>query len=452
MIPKFSALLIKSLIAIFLISFIAMTNSCNTKEQQEEQEYITVSDGMFIEPGGEPYYFIGANYWYGAILGSQGEYGDRERLIRELDHLDSIGLDNLRILVGAEGPNGEPTRVTPALQVSPGQYNEDLLDGLDFLLAEMKKRNQYAILYLNNSWEWSGGFSQYLNWNGYGPIPYPALPDNSYQEFTEYASQFHDCDECIRQFHDHVRFILGRTNKYTGLKYTEDPTIMTWEIANEPRAFAREQLPAFMDMIAATAALFKELDTNHLVTTGTEGLHGCEYSREAFEKIHSDPNIDYLTMHIWPKNWGWMDTSAPDAGSSIDSSITKTNRYMRYHIDVAREFNKPIVLEEFGMPRDNYGFDPDESVSYRNMYYKNAFEKLLEHADSRGVLAGCNFWAYSGEGRSGGESIFWEPGDDYLGDPPQEEQGLYSVFDSDTTTISLISDYNRMLKKSAEGK
>ena len=139
-------------------------------QSSQKSDFVTVADGIF-QVSGEPYYYIGANYWYGAILGSQGEYGDRERLLRELDHMKSIGIDNLRVLVGAEGPDNEPFRVTPALLLSPGEYNEDLLDGLDFLLAEMKKRGQYAILYLNNAWDWSGGFSQYLNWNGYGPIP-----------------------------------------------------------------------------------------------------------------------------------------------------------------------------------------------------------------------------------------------------------------------------------------
>ncbi|MCF8223628.1 MAG: cellulase family glycosylhydrolase [Bacteroidales bacterium] len=408
----------------------------------DQKDYITVNKGMF-KIQDEPYYFIGANYWYGAILGSESIYGNRERLIRELDHLQSIGVNNLRVLVGAEGPDGEPTRVTPALQVEPGKYNEKLLDGLDFLLAEMSKRNQYAILYLNNSWEWSGGFSQYLNWNGYGPIPYPTLPGNTWPGFMEYAGQFHDCEKCIEQYHDHIRFMLGRTNKYTGVKYTEDPAIMTWEVANEPRAFSTENLPAFMEMIASTASLIKELDENHLVTTGTEGLHGCEYSMDAFREIHANPDIDYLTMHIWPKNWGWMDPSGVESG--MDSSIAKTNRYMEDHIAVARELNKPIVFEEFGMPRDEYGYDTDEGVMYRDIYYKNAFEKLLEHAENRDIMAGCNFWAYSGEGRSGGESYMWEGGDDYLGDPPHEPQGLYSVFDSDTTTINLIARYNSLL-------
>lgn len=25
-----------------------------------------------------------------------------------------------------------------------------------------------------------------------------------------------------------------------------------------------------------------------------------------FEKIHADSNIDYLNIHIWPYNWGWV--------------------------------------------------------------------------------------------------------------------------------------------------
>ncbi|MDT8401466.1 MAG: cellulase family glycosylhydrolase [Bacteroidales bacterium] len=427
---------------IYYLNLIVMSVLLMSGCAQPESKFVNVDEGIFIRDG-KPYYFIGANYWYGAILGSEGQYGDRERLTVELDHLKSIGVDNLRVLVGAEGPDGEPTRVTPALQLAPGEYNEDLLDGLDFMLAEMKKRDQYAILYLTNSWEWSGGFSQYLNWNGYGPIPYPTLPGNTWPGFMKYAGQFHGCDQCIMQYHEHVRLILGRSNKYTGVKYVEDPTIMTWEIANEPRAFGKENLPAFMDMIASTASLIKEIDSNHLVTTGTEGLHGCEYSMEAFRKIHSDPNIDYLTMHIWPKNWGWMDPSG--VGSGMDTSLSKTNRYMSDHIDVARDLNKPIVFEEFGMPRDEYGFSPDEGVAYRDIYYENAFDKLLEHVENRDVMGGCNFWAYSGKGRSGGESIFWEAGDDYLGDPPQEEQGLYSVFDSDTSTINLIEKYNRLL-------
>ena len=72
--------------------------------------------------------------------------------------------------------------------------------------------------------------------------------------------------------------------------------------------------------------------------------------------------------------------------------------------------------------------------------------QVMDHAAVRGRLAGCNIWAYSGEGRAAEGRLFWQPGDDYLGDPPQEEQGLNSVFDTDST-IDLISGYNRNLDK-----
>ncbi len=404
-------------------------------------DFVTVTDGIF-RVGGEPYYYIGANYWYGAILGSQGVYGDRERLMRELDQMKSIGIDNLRVLVGAEGPDNEPFRVTPALMISPGEYNDDLLDGLDFLLSEMKKRGMYAILYLNNAWDWSGGFSQYLDWNGYGPIPNPNVPPNTWPQFMSFSGQFNSCEPCLVMFENHIRFIVGRTNRYTDIRYADDPTIMTWEIANEPRAFSDANIPAFEAMIKRIASLLQKLDKNHLVTTGTEGEWGCEQSMELFGRIHANPDIDYLTMHIWPKNWGWLDVS--DIAGSLTSAIEKTNRYMAGHLAVAERLGKPIVLEEFGLPRDSHGFSPAEPTVSRDAYYRNAFGQVVDHAGRRGPLAGCNIWAYSGEGRAAEGRIRWLPGDDYLGDPPQEEQGLNSVFDTDST-IELISGFSRRL-------
>ena len=60
-----------------------------------EHSFIKVNaDGQFVRDG-KPYYFVGANFWYGAILGSEGEGGNRERLHKEL----SIGIDlNKRML------------------------------------------------------------------------------------------------------------------------------------------------------------------------------------------------------------------------------------------------------------------------------------------------------------------------------------------------------------------
>jgi mannan endo-1,4-beta-mannosidase len=39
----------------------------------------------------------------------------------------------------------------------------------------------------------------------------------------------------------------------------------------------------------------------------------------------------------------------------------------------------------------------------------------------------------------------WKPGDPFTGDPPQEAQGLFSVFDRDTSTLQIISEHARAL-------
>ena len=151
----------QTILSVMLLS--ASFIGCTSTPKETVSPFIQVKDGQFIR-NGQPYYYIGANFWYGAILASEGTGGNRERLHQELDSLKAIGVDNLRILVGADGKRGVPTKVEPTLQEAPGVYNDTILAGLDYLLAEMEKRDMVAVLYLNNSWEWSGGYSQYLAW------------------------------------------------------------------------------------------------------------------------------------------------------------------------------------------------------------------------------------------------------------------------------------------------
>ena len=136
------------------------------------QSFVTVKDGKLYRDG-KPYTFIGANYWYGAILGSKGKGGDRKRLNRELDELKRLGITNLRILVGSDGEEGIKWKVSPVLQPSPSVYNDAILDGLDYLMLQLQRRGMVAVLYLNNSWEWSGGYGFYLEHAGAGKALQP---------------------------------------------------------------------------------------------------------------------------------------------------------------------------------------------------------------------------------------------------------------------------------------
>src|SRR5659263_449355 len=82
--------------------------------------------------------------------------------------------------------------------------------------------------------------SQYLEWNGKGAIPIPNIAPNTWPQFMSYSERFHSCEPCMEALNNHVKFILGRTNAYTKRKYTEDNTIMAWQVGNEPRTFTAE--------------------------------------------------------------------------------------------------------------------------------------------------------------------------------------------------------------------
>lgn len=427
---------LKTLICTLLV---AATAACSP---EEEASFVKMRDGRFYIDG-SPYAYVGANFWYGAILGSQGEGGDRERLLRELDFLKEQGIDNLRILVGADGLDGVTSKVEPALQTAPGVYNEEILDGLDYLLSEMNKRGMYAVLYLNNSWEWSGGYSQYLEWAGCGKAPVPAI--DGWDAFQRYVAQYADNKQAQQLFLDHVRFIITRTNAYTGCKYVDDPTIMAWQIGNEPRAFNESGKAGFARWIKEASALIKTLDPNHLLSTGSEGLAGSEGDMELYEAIHSDPNIDYMTIHIWPYNWGWVQKE--DVGANIAQAIANTKEYIDKHLVVAERHHKPVVMEEFGFPRDGFRFDKSAATSNRDQYYEAVFSYIHENMLRGGVFSGCNFWAWGGFAELSSDHVYWQRGDDYTGDPAQEQQGLNSVFASDSTTLAIIKRYSTMLKE-----
>ena len=150
--------------------------ACNStkKVAAPDENFVTVRDGDF-HIGDSLYRFVGTNFWYGPILASEGRGGNRQRLARELDLLQSTGINNLRILVGGDGDEGLPSHIGPVLQTAPGVYNDTLLQGLDFLMAELERRDMKAVLYLNNAWEWSGGYGAYLQWAGKGKAPIPSV-------------------------------------------------------------------------------------------------------------------------------------------------------------------------------------------------------------------------------------------------------------------------------------
>ncbi len=427
-----------------MVLFVALLfTSCQEAPQAEEPQFVTVEDGQFIKDG-EPYYYIGANFWYGAILGSKGEGGDRERLARELDDLKSHGVTNLRVAVGGEGTKAYPSKISPILQPEPGVYNEELLDGLDYFMAELAERDMQAVLYLANAWEWSGGFTQYLMWAGEISEDFDA-ENCSWTDYRAAATKFVRSAKARELLDNHIKFIVSRTNAYTGVKYVDDPAIFSWQLCNEPRAFSDESKENLYDWVKSTSDLIRSIDKNHMISTGSEGRMGSEGDIELFERVHSLENISYINAHMWALNWSWINKD--DMEGTIDSAIAKCEAYLAEHIAVAEKLKKPLVFEEFGLPRDNAAILRGTTTLHRDRVYQTVFDMIVESKKEGGAFAGCNFWAWGGEAEQIPGQEFWKKDMDYSGDPPQEAQGLNSVFSDDESTIAIIESTAKKLNE-----
>jgi mannan endo-1,4-beta-mannosidase len=388
-------------------------------------KFVTVHEGKFVLAG-QPYYFIGANFWQGMNLGVDGPSGNRSLLNQELDRLQELGVTNLRVMAASEGPDTEPYRMVPALMESPGIYNQSVLDGLDYLLYQMGQRNMKAVMVLNNYWQWSGGMGQYVSWHEKSTIPYPG----DYSTFMSYVARFYACQECQTWYRAHIKTIIERENTYSGLKYRDDPAILAWELANEPRRYP-------IDWINDTAGYIKSLDPNHMVTTGSEGSPPGE--SQNFILTHQGASIDYATIHIWPGNWGWYN---PEQPSTYDSGEKLAVKYFQTHAVEAVSLGKPLVLEEFGLARDYESlhdiYDPNSSTIHRDKFYTAMFGQVLAAISMGEPVSGANFWAWAGSAR---------PGYAWIGDPPHETAGWYSVYNSDSTTLAIIREYAQKMNQ-----
>jgi mannan endo-1,4-beta-mannosidase len=402
----------------------------DASSQPSTMAFVTTQGTQFAEAGNR-HVFVGTNFWQGMNLGASSSPGDRARLGRELDRLQTLGITNVRVMAASEGPDTEPYRTVPSLMPQPGVYNEQVFAGLDYFLDQLNQHGIRAVMVLNNYWEWTGGMGQYVSWGQGTKIPYRLDPGGDYNTFTKYIDRFYACSPCQTAYRSHIQTVIKRVNTVNGRTYRDDPTIFAWQLANEPRNYPD-------NWIGDLGQYIKSLDSNHMVTVGSEGSWGGD-----FKATHASPTIDYTTCHIWVEPWGKYNAT----DSSASQLTTATNfavDYLNTHNTDSASLGKPLVLEEFGLARDGWvstgKYDPSTPVTNRNKYYQSLFSKVESLMAAQGAIAGDNFWAWGGEAR---------PPSKWTGDPPHETAGWFSVYDTDQGTLDVISTHATALKKYA---
>ena len=421
----------------FAVQAEARPHHTQSHAKAAKADFVT-TDGIHFKLKGQTYRYAGANIWYGAYLGADAAFGNRARLVRELDDLKALGIVNLRVLASSE-LSPLKNSLDPAFTAKPGDYNAKLLDGLDFLLHEMARRDMKAVLYLTNFWEWSGGMVtyQYYHTGQYINMNDPAHP---WPAFADLSAQFYAMEQAKADYWNYVRLIIGRRNSLTGALYRDDPAIMAWQLCNEPRAGGSDvaidrNTEAYLGWIKDTCALIRSLDPHHLISLGHEGTMGVNGREDLVVKAHE--HIDYVTAHIWPQNWSWVDPS--DLPGTFDAGAAKVQDYIARHIAIAQKLNKPLVFEEFGFPRDNLSYDPGTPTTLKDRFYGLIYAAVEDAVSHDTPVAGSNFWAWGGGGRALHADHHMLRGEtSYVGDPPHEPQGWYCVFNTDASTQALI--------------
>ena len=193
---------------------------CATAGTAPSPEFVR-REGTRLLRGEAPYRIAGANMWYAAWLGADAAYGNRARLTRELDRLQALGLNNLRIMAAAEeGPL--KNSIKPGFSRPDGSLNPELLGGLDFALAEIGRRGMTAVVCLGNFWEWSGGLATLL-FRVTGQYIDMGDPAHPWPAFADGTAAFYANDQAVDLYRAHVRAIVTRTNSLTGQRYADDP-------------------------------------------------------------------------------------------------------------------------------------------------------------------------------------------------------------------------------------
>lgn len=76
---------------------------------------------------------------------------------------------------------------------------------------------------------------------------------------------------CKKFYRSHVSAVLLRVNSINGRTYKDDPTIMAWNLMNEPRCVGCPE--ALQNWIDEMAQFVKTQDANHLLTVGVDGFY-----------------------------------------------------------------------------------------------------------------------------------------------------------------------------------
>ncbi|KAK0576451.1 hypothetical protein LWI29_017738 [Acer saccharum] len=345
--------------------------------------------GVQLMLNGAPFYANGFNSYWLMYMGANPSM--KNKVSSAFQQAKDHGLSMARTWAFSDGGDSP-------LQYSPGSYNEQMFQGLDFVISEAKKNGIMLVLSFVNNYDQYGGKKQYVNW-----------ARNQGQSISSDDEFF--TNSVVKEYYkNHIKTVLTRRNSLTGVAYKDEPTIMAWELMNEPRCNSDPSGKTIQAWITEMASYVKSIDGNHLLEVGLEGFYGPSSSEKQqynlnfqvgtdFIANNQIPGIDFATVHSYPDQW------IPN--SSEESQMSFLNNWLSNHIQDAQNIlKKPILLAEFGKSLKT------SSANQRDKLYDTVYSAIYSSAKGGGAAVGGMFWQLFTEGmdnfRDGYEVIFSE--------------------------------------------
>jgi len=238
---------------------------------------------------------------------------------------------------------------------------------LDYVVAKASALGLKMVFPLVNNWRDFGGMDQYVKWRG---------------------ASFHDdfyTDPVIKGWYKAwISHLLNRVNSITGVAYRNDPTIMTWELGNEPRCKGTGVFPTSANCSTTVITAWademtrhiRSIDRNHLRSVGDEGFYCIspsdpDWTRNCGEGVDDKalirlPAVDVMSFHIYPDYWG--------------KDLAWSKQWILDHVRDARQAGKAVMWGEYGW----------QNKATRNTVYQDWLQTFL--------LAGGNgalYWILS---------------------------------------------------------
>ena len=355
------------LVFIIVLQIVCFTPSMKINAASTAISGIVTTNGTSFILDGKVFRFAGCNNYDLFTYGDGSNDATPEDI--ETKYMNKARIDEMMSNMASDGIKvvrtwGFSHETWHGFESQKGVYNEAQFMLFDYILESAKKHNIKVIIVLENYWEAYGGIDTRLKWEGLPGVTHP----NRAAFFTNAG--------CKEQYKNYIKHFVTRINHYTNEPYKNDPAIFSWELMNEPRYqdVSEEEnlqgttLRAWVDEMGK---LIKDLDPNHMVSTGLEG-QAAKYGYGAnagnpFVYIHQSPYIDFTTAHPYPDE-GWAGLNPEQAAKLVATWIGESHNIVK----------KPFVMEEFN------------THSNKEQYWTAMYEQI-EKLNASGDL----FWAYA---------------------------------------------------------